>query len=143
MHISQKGITLIKMFEGLELETYICAGNVLSIGYGCTQGVEPGMKITEDTAISLLKSDLISFEDCINENVNVKLTQDQFDALACFTYNIGNWGFKNSTLLKKLNKYDYKGASEELLRWTKAKGKVLKGLVRRRQAEQNLFLGKI
>ncbi|WP_312069487.1 lysozyme, partial [Acinetobacter sp.] len=78
----------------------------------------------------------------VNNLVKVPLSQNQFDALVSLTYNIGSTAFKNSTLLKKLNAKDYAGAADQFLRWNKGGGKVLKGLVRRREAERALFLKK-
>ena len=133
-------VSLIKEFEGLYLEAYLCPANKWTIGYGHTKTVRPGMKITERGAEELLRQDLAWCEDAVRENVKVPLTQNQFDALVSFVFNVGEGAFKKSTLLKKLNAGDYEGAANELLRWTRGGGKVLKGLVRRREAERQLFL---
>ena len=135
---------LIKSFEGFRAIAYICPAGVPTIGYGTTRingsRVKEGMKITSDEAEVFLEQDLKVFEDAINHNVLVEINQNQFDALVSFVYNVGIANFKKSTLLKKLNKGDYEEASNQLLRWTRAGGKVLNGLVRRREAEKELFL---
>lgn len=132
-------VSLIKEFEGLELEAYLCPAKVWTIGYGHTKTAKPGMKITPAGAEHLLRLDLEWVESTINKNVKVELTQNQYDALASFIYNIGGGAFKKSTLLRKLNAGDFEGASAEFPRWNKAGGKVLKGLTRRREAERKLF----
>ncbi len=130
---------LIRAFEGLELKAYKCPAGVLTIGYGHTKTVTAGMVITEEEAEALLREDLLWVEETINNKVTTPLTQSQYDALASFIYNVGSGAFTKSTLLRKLNTGDYVGASAEFKRWNKADGRVLKGLVRRRKAEQELF----
>ena len=139
METSNKGIKLIQKFEGLRLTAYKCPANVWTIGYGHTSGVKKGQKITQAQAEKYLKDDLIKYEKGVEDLVKVKLNQNQFNALVSFAYNCGLGALKTSTLLKKLNKKDYKGASEELLRWNKANGRVLEGLKARRKAEKVLF----
>lgn len=142
MNISQKGIDLIKKFEGCSLSTYKCPAGILTIGYGHTgSDVHAGQRITQEEAERLLRSDLTIHCNNVSKLVIVPLTQYQFDALVSFEYNIGYGAFKNSTLLKLLNDGKYINASEQFERWKYAGGKVLAGLVRRRQAEKNLFLG--
>jgi GH24 family phage-related lysozyme (muramidase) len=136
--LSSKGLQLIKEFEGLRLTSYFCAANVLTIGYGSTGShVKPGMTITESEAEKLLQKDLVRFEDSVNTLVKVPLTQGQYDALVSFVFNCGTNAFAKSTLLRLLNSGDYKGAAEQFKRWT---NKGLAGLVRRRKAEETLFL---
>lgn len=132
---------IVKEFEGLRLEAYKCPADAWTIGYGHTLGVIPGDVITEKEAEILLAEDLEDAESAVNEYVKVKLNQNQFDALVSFVYNLGAGNFKSSTLLRKLNAGDYLGAANEFKRWNKAGGKVLNGLVRRRAAECNLFIG--
>lgn len=139
MKISQKGIDLIKRFEGCKLEAYKCSAGVWTIGYGHTNGVKEGMKITQQEAEKLLKQDLVVYENIVLESVTTALNQPIFDALVSFTYNLGGGNLKSSTLLKLLNDRDYYGASKEFEKWNKASGKVLVGLVKRREAERNLF----
>lgn len=136
----KKGLALIKKFEGCRLEAYKCPGGVWTIGYGHTSGVKQGQRITKTQAEEYLKSDLKVYEGYVNKYVKVKLNQNQFDALVSFTYNCGGGSLKKSLLLTKLNKGDYEGAANEFLRWNKASGKVLVGLVKRRKEERSLFL---
>lgn len=147
---SAVGIALIKNFEGLLLEAYQDVVGVWTIGYGHTHNVKPGQRITEQQAEQLLKEDLRLFEKGVNRLVaelNIELTQCQFDALISFAFNLGLGNLRKSTLCKKLylmKQHDQKSilaVADEFLKWNKAGGKVLNGLVRRRQAERNLFLG--
>lgn len=136
---SIKGINLIKSFEGFRADAYLDAVRVPTIGYGTTRGVKMGQKITEAQAVALLQKDLEMFENAINRLVKVPLTQNQFDALASFVYNLGETNFAGSTLLKVINNGRFELAPEQFLRWNKAGGKVLNGLTRRRQAEADMF----
>ena len=145
MQISDKGLALIKQFEGCKLTAYRDSVGVWTIGYGWTQPVDgkpirAGMTIKQETAERLLKTGLVSYESDVSRLVKVDLTQGQFDALVSFTYNLGARSLSTSTLLRKLNASDYAGAADEFLRWNKAGGKVLNGLARRREAERALFL---
>ncbi|QMR77445.1 lysozyme [Enterobacter sp. RHBSTW-00175] len=145
MQTSEKGIALIKEFEGCKLTAYQDSVGVWTIGYGWTQPVDgipvrAGMTIKQETAERLLKTGLVSYESDVSRLVKVGLTQGQFDALVAFTYNLGARALSTSTLLRKLNSGDYAGAADEFLRWNKAGGKVLNGLTRRREAERALFL---
>ena len=142
MKTSDEGISLIKKFEGCRLEPYFCSGNVLTIGYGHTKDVVENMSITEDTAEALLKEDLKDFEEQVSNLVKVELNQNQFDALIAWTFNLGSGNLSSSTLLKKLNNSEYGEVPEQIKRWNKAGGKVLEGLIRRREAEALLFEGK-
>lgn len=141
MKISQKGIDLIKSFEGCKLKAYLCSGGKWTIGFGSTSGVVESMQITGAEAEEMLKRDLIYFERWVEKLIDVPLTQNQFDALVSFTYNLGEGALKSSTLRKKLNMGLYSTVSSEMLRWNKVGGKVLNGLVRRREAEAKLFRG--
>jgi lysozyme len=141
MQTSSDGRTLIEGFETLELTAYLDCRKILTIGYGHTgKDVYAGMTITEEQADDLLEQDLNTAETCINENVKVSLEQYQFDALVSFTFNVGVGNFTSSTLLKLLNAGDYTGASQQFPRWNKSGGVVLSGLIRRRNAEQAMFL---
>lgn len=145
MQTSDKGIALIKEFEGCKLTAYQDSVGVWTIGYGWTQPVDgkpirAGMTIKQETAERLLKTGLVSYENDVSRLVKVGLTQGQFDALVSFMYNLGSRSLSTSTLLRKLNAGDYAGAADEFLRWNKAGGKVLNGLTRRREAERALFL---
>lgn len=143
MQLSQKGLDLIKQFEGLRLEAYkaLKTEKYWTIGYGhYGEDVKEGQKITKTEAENLLKKDVKRFEHGVHDNVIVEeLNQNQYDALVSFAYNVGVGAFKSSTLLEKLKKKDYEGASKEFLRWNKSGGKVIKGLVNRRAKERELF----
>ncbi|EOC6207649.1 lysozyme [Citrobacter freundii] len=145
MQTSEKGIALIKQFEGCKLTAYQDSVGVWTIGYGWTQPVDgkpirAGMTIKQETADRLLKTGLVSYENDVLKMAKVKLTQGQFDALVSFAYNVGSRALSTSTLLRKLNAGDYAGAADEFLRWNKAGGKVMNNLTRRREAERALFL---
>ena len=139
MNIGNKGLEMIKHFEGLELNAYQCAAGVWTIGYGHTKGVQKGMVISEDTANEMLVEELKEYENYINTLVEVELNQNQFDAMVSWVYNLGSSNLQASTLLKVLNAGDYEGVPAQIMRWNKAGGKVLEGLTRRRQAEADLF----
>ena len=139
---SQEGIALIKKFEGCELTAYQCSAGVWTIGYGHTKGVEKGMTISKESAEEMLVEELHEYEGYINNHVTCPLSQNQFDALVSWVYNLGSSNLLASTLLKVLNKGDYDGVPAQIKRWNKAGGKVLDGLIRRREAEALLFLNK-
>jgi lysozyme len=151
METSQKGIDLIKRFEGLITHSYLCPANKLTIGVGHTgSDVKQGMVITEKEAEQLLKRDLRKFEGKLNyclEHDSVTLNQNQFDACISFIFNLGFSAFIFSTLYKKLKAGDYAGASAEFPKWVYITKTVngervkirLKGLETRRKAEQELF----
>ena len=142
-----RGIELIKEFEGCRLTAYKCPAGVWTIGYGHTGTVDgkliaSGMTISAAKATELLKKDLAEFEAAVNSSVTAPITQNMFDALVSFSFNVGAGALRRSTLLKKLNAKDYDGAANEFPLWNKAGGKVLNGLVRRREREKQLFLYK-
>lgn len=140
MKTSKNGIDLIKKYEGLRLKAYRCPSGVLTIGYGHTKGVKQGMVITKSKAEQYLLDDLINFEKAVSNYVKVAINQNQFDALVSFSFNVGINAFKNSTLLRRLNKGNFTEASQEFLRWNKSNGKVLEGLSKRRKEERALFI---
>jgi lysozyme len=140
MDVSPRGIALIQRFEGLRLTAYLDSVDKPTIGYGSTKGVRMGDEITQAQAVELLAADVERHADGVRRLVDVPLTQNQFDALVSLVFNIGVGAFRRSTLLRKLNAGDHRGAADELLRWTKAGGRELRGLVRRREAERALFL---
>ncbi|CAI1880000.1 lysozyme [Serratia fonticola] len=143
MQISNQGRNLIKGFERLELKAYPDPGTgdkPWTIGWGHTKGVKPGVRITEQQAEAFLSEDLAVFELTVNSAVKVPVTQSQFDALVSLAFNIGGANFAVSTLVKKLNAGDPRGAADQFPRWKFANGKEMRGLVRRRAAERELFL---
>ena len=142
MKISKEGLALIKKFEGCKLESYKCAAGVWTIGYGSTKGIKEGMSISQEEADNLLLEDVAVFEDNVLDAVTMPLSQHQFDALVSWTFNLGGANLKASTMLKKLNAGEYEEVPAQMKRWNKAGGKVLQGLIRRREAEALLFEGK-
>ena len=142
MRISQEGVNLIKHFEGCRLEAYKCPAGVWTLGYGHTKGVKEGDAIEQEAAEAFLIEDLESFEQAVTRLVEVPLTQQQFDALVSWTFNLGAGNLAESTLLRKLNNYQYAEVPEQMMRWVRAGGQVLDGLVKRRAAEAALFQNK-
>lgn len=142
MNISKEGLELIKKFEGCELKAYKDAVDVWTIGYGHTKGVVEGMEITAEEAESMLEEELKEYCGYINDEVKVKLEQNQFDALVSWVYNLGPSNLRSSTMLKVLNEGNYDEVPTQIKRWNRAGGQVLDGLVRRREAEALLFEGK-
>lgn len=144
MQTNEAGLELIKMFEGLRLEAYVDAVGIWTIGYGHTQGVAPGMVITEEQAEAFLRQDLSDAEAAVSRYVKVRLNDNEFSALASLVFNIGSGNFQRSTVLRRLNNEDRVGAADAIEWWNK--GRVngvltsLPGLVRRRAAEKALFL---
>ena len=141
MKISEEGLSLIKKFEGCELTAYQDSVDVWTIGYGHTKGVEDGQEITQEEAEEMLASELDEYEGYINDLVECDLEQCQFDALVAWVYNLGPTNLRSSTMLKRLNSNDLEDVPSQIKRWNKAGGKVLNGLVRRREAEALLFEG--
>jgi lysozyme len=146
MKISKNGLDLIKKYEGLELEPYLCPAKVPTIGYGATYYPDGGkvsmndLKITELYAEELLLSMLNRYEKGVERYVQVEINQCQFDALVSFAYNLGLGALKSSTLLKRVNSNPCdENISYQFKRWTKAGGKELAGLVKRRNEESNLY----
>lgn len=142
MKTSDRGIELIKTFEGYQGQPYLDAVGCETIGYGhkCRPMEQFPGGLSEEQAADLLVCDLERFETHILRNVEVPLSQEQFDALVSFTYNLGTGNFDKSTLKRKLNNSDYLGAADEFPRWNRAGGQILAGLHKRRLAEQALFL---
>lgn len=152
VRVADAGLNLIRSFENLELVAYPdpgTGGDPWTIGWGHTgPEVHAGLIWTQEQANEALASDLGRFERDVSQLVKVAINQNQFDALVSFAYNVGSdidadtiaEGLGDSTLLKKLNAGDYDGAADEFPKWNEGGGKVLKGLVRRRAAERDLFL---
>ena len=138
MKTSQRGINLIKQYEGVRLTAYKCPAGVYTIGYGHTRGVTRGMRITEEEASAFLAADLRNSEKAVERYDSVyHWNQNEFDALVSFTFNCG------STNLRSLLRNGRRNRSQiaaTLPLYRKAGGKVLKGLERRRAAEKALFL---
>ncbi|MCT7499471.1 lysozyme [Aliarcobacter cryaerophilus] len=146
MKISNKGLELIKEFEGFSANAYLCPAKIPTIGYGNTfwedgRKVRIGEQISKSKALELLEFVANKdFADKIFPLIKVEVNQNQFDAMVSLAYNIGVGAFSNSTLLKRVNAKDFIGAGNEFLKWDKSGGKPLLGLTRRRQREKELFL---
>lgn len=141
MKLSESGLKELKSYESLKLTAYQDQGGVWTIGYGHTKNVKSGDNCTQTQAEEWLREDVYSAEKTvISETETLILTQNQFDALVIFCYNVGNSAFKNSTLLKKVkaNPNDT-SIADEFKRWIYVKGVVSNGLVNRRQKEINIY----
>lgn len=145
MKLTEKGLDLIKEFEGYSEKAYLCPANIWTIGYGNTY-YESGRKVKEGDVITKEKSERLiewvaeDFARNVRGALKVDLNDNQFNALVSFTYNLGIGNLRDSTLLKKVNANPKNPKIfDEFLKWKMAGGKVLKGLLRRRQAEANLY----
>ncbi len=143
---SERGFELIKRFEGLRLNSYLCPAGVWTVGYGTTrlpngEPVREGLLITQERAEKLLRHDVLAFERTVNRVVTyADLKQLMFDAMVSLAYNIGSGAFADSTLVRVLNEGNVNEAAQQFLRWNRAGGQVSVGLKRRRKAERALFL---
>ena len=133
------GLDIIKQYEGCKLQAYLCPAGIPTIGYGHTYGVKLGRTISQAEAEVLLDHDYHEALLGVESVVKVQLTEAQEGALVSFVFNLGIGKLQGSTLLKKLNQGDYKGAAGEFDKWVFAAGKKLNGLVARRAAERKLF----
>jgi lysozyme len=145
MEINKAGKDLIKKFEGCKLKAYKCPANVWTIGFGNTfyedgSKVKEGDVITQERANELFDIIIIDFVRMSNALVKSDVTENNFSAIVSFAFNVGTGNLKKSTLLKKVNA-DPKDPTikAEFMKWTRANGVVLKGLVRRREAEAKLY----
>lgn len=146
MKISERGLNLIKRYEGLRLRPYKCPAGLWTVGYGHVIG--DGRTLPEsarrtyakEEVDSLLQKDVARFERGVLRLCPVPLTQGQFDALVSFSFNLGLGNLQRSTLRMKTNRGEIARASKEFLKWVRANGKVLSGLVNRRKDEARLFL---
>jgi len=135
-------IELIKKWEGWRSVAYKCPAGVWTIGYGRTHGVKEGDETTREIEEKWLKDKIEELRVKIAESVKpIILTPNQMDALISFVYNVGFTAFQRSTLRKRILMHDFEGAQQEFHRWKYAKGKVLRGLVRRRASEAAVFGG--
>lgn len=141
MQIGKNCIDLIKKFEGLKLESYKCPAGLWTIGYGNTQW-ENGTRVKENQVIDIQRAEklLMFWVNKYAERIDLKVNQNQFDALVSFAYNVGITNFNNSTLKKKViaNPNDAT-IRDEFMKWVSSRGKQLPGLVKRREAEANLY----
>jgi lysozyme len=140
--LSASALVGIAVHEGYRGDAYEpVKGDVPTIGFGTTEGVEMGDRITPERALVRLLNDANKFEKAVKRCAPVPLHQYEFDAYVSLTYNIGEGAFCRSTLTKKLIAQDYEGACREILRWDRFKGKPLPGLTKRRQEEYQKCLG--
>ena len=141
--VSAAAIAAIAGYEGFVNHTYIDVAGIKTIGFGHTgKDVKVGQTITRKAATELLVKDANAHWDAAKRYIKVPLYQYEADAYASFVFNVGVTNFKNSTLLKKLNQGDYAGACAQLKRWVYAGGKKYAGLVKRREAEYRMCIGK-
>lgn len=141
MMVSDKGLALIKEFEGCKLTAYQDSVGVWTIGYGHTKTAQEGMVITQEQADELLAQDVHEHALGVYKALKVSIEQHRFDALVSLAFNVGVNAVRNSTLLEMINHGAEKSAAAQFDRWNKAGGKVLAGLVRRRAAERKLYEG--
>ncbi len=145
MRCNDDGIRIIKATEGWRSHPYLCSASVATIGYGSTRinnipvtlDMEP---ITRERGEELLRIDLAKTERAIKRLIKVDLSSNEFSALCSFVYNVGSGNLQSSTLRSKLNRDDRDGAADEFPKWRRAGGRILAGLIRRRELERSLFL---
>ena len=141
--ISASLLVSIALNEGYRGEAYIDAVGVPTVGYGETKGVTMKSRTTPDRALVQLLSSANRHADDIRQCISVPLYQHEFDAYVSLAYNIGAKNFCHSTLVRKLNAENYKGACTEIRRWNKAGGKVLPGPTKRREKEYRMCMGEV
>jgi lysozyme len=147
MKTSQRGIELIKHFEGVRSRPYRCAAGLFTVGVGHLIGNGKSLPeswnrtFTEEEINALLIRDLNRFEQGIRMYIKVPLRQCEHDSLCSFAFNLGLGTLQRSTLRQKINRGDKEGAAKEILKYCRAGGKIIKGLQRRREAEYKMFLG--
>ena len=142
LSLSAVGLVSLLGYEGYSSQAYIpVKGDVPTIGFGTTEGVQIGDTITPEKAVERAYRDIYKIETAIHKCVNVPLTQKEYDAYTSLAYNIGTSAFCKSTLVKKLNARDYDGACSEIKRWVYFKGRVNQGLVNRREKEYRTCMG--
>lgn len=137
---NNKGVELIKLFEGFKSEPYVCAGGYLTIGYGHKLlPSDPYKIITPEKAVQILENDLRKIERSVLKYINVEINDDQFAALVSFTFNLGSAALQRSGLRQKINYGNYDDGAKEFLKWIYAGGRKITGLLRRRRLESELF----
>ena len=148
MKVNKLGITTMHHFEGCKLTAYHCPAKVWTIGWGNTfypdkTPVKQGDVITQEQANALFETVMNNFALGVKKCLTKEVNENQFSALVCFAYNVGIGSLQKSTLLKKINiNPNDETIAGEFAKWTKAGGKVLLGLVRRRKAESDLYFKK-
>lgn len=144
MDVGEKGLAIIKHFESFSPVVYICPAGWPTIGYGHAifnkeEEERWAQGITEEQAEALLAQDTKIAAQDVRKYISVPLEQNQFDALVSFTFNLGGANLQRSTLRMKLNREDYASVRSELMKWVRGNGRIMRGLVRRRAAEADLF----
>lgn len=140
MRISEQCIDFIKSFESFKEEVYVCPGGYKTIGYGhLIRATENLTTITHEEGIELLKRDIKIAEVAANRLTHVELSQNQFDMLVSFTFNLGSSAYQRSTLRSKVNRAEHELVPAEFMRWVYAKGKILPGLAKRRRMEAEIY----
>ena len=146
MQCNEEGLRIIKYFEGFHPKPYLCPAGVPTIGFGSTRGLNGkririnSTHITKEQGEELLKRDVSQAENSVKRLIKVKINENQLSALCSFVYNLGSGRLQSSTLRAKMNRGDYEGAANEFPTWRRAGGKILRGLVLRREMDQKLFL---
>lgn len=138
--LSLAGLTLIATYEGKRNEAYLDPVGIPTICYGHIKTAKLGQYKDDQECVTLLSQEASEYASAVLKLTTAELTQGQLDALTSFTYNLGRGNYAKSTLRKKLNAGDYCGAAREFPKWNRAGGKVLRGLVKRRAAEQARFM---
>ena len=139
-HITDRGLTLIKTFEGFSPHTYHCPAGYPTIGYGhVVRRGESFTEISEIEAEYILRQDVIHAERAVSRLITVPLSEGQFDALVSFTFNLGAGALQRSTLRRRVNRHQHQDMPFQLKRWVWAGGRKLRGLIRRREAEAYLY----
>jgi lysozyme len=146
LHINEAGMELIKHYEGWRESPYLCSAARPTIGYGSTWDRNGDAvtldhpNITKKQGEHLLLREVRHSEEAITKLIKSELTENMFSSLCSFIYNVGSGNFQKSTLRMRLNRGQYERAADEFPKWRKAGGRVVKGLVRRRKQERELFL---
>lgn len=141
LNLSARGIALIAKYEGFAPRIYICPAGYKTIGYGhVVLPHEVFDEISENAARKLLRADAAVAERAVRRLIQVSLTQNQFDALVSFVFNVGGGALQRSTLRRLVNRKEYALAAQQFLKWTRAGSKILPGLVARRKEEAALFM---
>lgn len=140
--MTEKCIELVKKYEGFSAVPYLCPAGYPTIGYGHVITKEETFQypISKEFAEQLLIQDLVKIEKLVKPMIKVDIHPYMLDAIISFSYNVGVYAFKASTLRKKLNNYEWYECADQFLRWVYAGGRILKGLIKRRQEERALFL---
>ena len=142
MKASYTSYELVKRYEGCRLTPYMDMVGIWTVGYGSTTEVVPGERISQAEAEDRLQEDMEIAEACVNGAVTSTLTQNQFDALCSWVFNLGCKRFRESTMLAKINAGEWDQAAIELRKWDMAGGRHVDGLMRRRRDESKLFESK-